>query len=70
VVEQYAGKIHYVEVDIEQDAEIAEAAGVNGTPTLQLFKDKERVANMPGVKQKSQYRQVIDAALEPAKVPA
>jgi thioredoxin reductase (NADPH) len=70
VVEQYAGKIHYVEVDIEQDAEIAEAAGVNGTPTLQLFKDKERVANMPGVKQKSQYRQVIDAALESAKVPA
>jgi thioredoxin reductase (NADPH) len=70
VVEQYSGKLHYVEIDIEQDTEIAEAAGVNGTPTLQVFKDKERVANMPGVKQKSQYRQVIDAALESAKVPA
>jgi len=70
VVQQYAGKIHYVEIDIEQDPEIAEAAGVNGTPTLQLFKDKERVQNVPGVKQKSQYRQMIEAALETAKVPA
>lgn len=70
VVQQYAGKIHYVEIDIEQDPEIAEAAGVNGTPTMQLFKDKERVQNVPGVKQKSQYRQMIEAALETAKVPA
>jgi thioredoxin reductase (NADPH) len=36
VVESYAGKIHYVEIDIEQDPEIAEAAGVNGTPTVQV----------------------------------
>lgn len=70
VVAEYTGKIHYVEIDIEQDPEIAEAAGVNGTPTMQLFKDKERVQNVPGVKQKSQYRQMIEAALEPAKVPA
>jgi protein-disulfide isomerase len=35
-VESYAGKIHYVEIDIEQDPEIAEAAGVNGTPTVQV----------------------------------
>lgn len=64
-----AGKLHYVEIDIEQDPEIAEAAGVNGTPTMQLFKDKERVQNVPGVKQKSQYRQMIEAVL-PAKVAA
>lgn len=53
-----------------QDPEIAEAAGVNGTPTMQLFRDKERVQNVAGVKQKSQYRQMIEAALETAKVPA
>lgn len=70
VLDQYAGKVHYVEIDIEQDPEIAEAAGVNGTPTMQLFKDKERVANLPGVKQKSQYRELIESALESAKVPA
>lgn len=72
VVESYAGKIHYVEVDIEQDPEIAEAGGVNGTPTVQFFFNKERLASLPGVKQKSQYRQIIDQALESAtaKVPA
>lgn len=30
VVDEYKGKIHYVEVDIEADPEIAEAAGVTG----------------------------------------
>jgi hypothetical protein len=39
---------------------------------LQVFSNKERIANMPGVKQKSQYRQIIDQALQEqmAKVPA
>jgi thioredoxin reductase (NADPH) len=70
VVTEYAGRIYYVEIDIEADPEIAEAAGVNGTPTLQLFADKERVANLPGVKQKSQYRSIIEAALQQLQVPA
>jgi hypothetical protein len=39
---------------------------------LQVFSNKERIANMPGVKQKSQYRQIIDQALQEqmANVPA
>ncbi len=49
-------QIHLIEIDIEQDGDIAEAAGVNGTPTIQLFKDKARVDNLPGVKMKSEYR--------------
>ena len=61
VVEQYAGKVHFVEIDIEEDPEIAEAAGVNGTPTIQFFKDKERVANIPGVKMKKDYRSIIES---------
>lgn len=40
---EYQGDIHYVEIDIEADSEIAEAAGVTGTPTIQFFKDKERL---------------------------
>lgn len=52
-----------MEIDIETDADIAEAAGVNGTPTIQLFKDKARVENLPGVKMKSEYRQKIEALL-------
>lgn len=63
VVDEFDGKIHYVEIDVEQDPEIAEAAGVVGTPTIQFFKDKDKVAELKGVKQKSQYREVIQSHL-------
>lgn len=59
VIDEYKGKVHYVEVDIEADPEIAEAAGVAGTPTLQLFKNKDMLTMLPGVKQKREYRQLI-----------
>ena len=57
-----------MEIDIEQDPEIAEAAGVTGTPTIQFFKSKERVQHLPGVKMKKEYRQLIDASLDKANV--
>ncbi|PSC75479.1 thioredoxin-disulfide reductase [Micractinium conductrix] len=60
VIDEYAGRVHYIEIDTEEDTEIAEAAGVNGTPTVQCFKNKERVANLPGVKMKSDYRKLFD----------
>ncbi|KAK9810090.1 hypothetical protein WJX72_004635 [[Myrmecia] bisecta] len=63
VVDEYPGKVHLVEIDIEVDPEIAEAAGVNGTPTIQLFKNKERLHHLSGVKNKSEYRQLISASL-------
>ncbi len=63
VIDEFDGKIHYIEIDIEQDPDIAEAAGVIGTPTVQFFKAKEKVGEIRGVKQKSQYREVISAHL-------
>jgi thioredoxin reductase (NADPH) len=63
VVDEFDGQIHYVEIDIEEDPDIAEAGGITGTPTVQFFKDKAKVAEMKGVKQKSQYREVIQQNL-------
>jgi thioredoxin reductase (NADPH) len=63
VIDEFEGKIHYVEIDIEEDPEIAENAGVTGTPTVQYFKDKELVTDLKGVKPKSQYRQLIESNL-------
>ncbi len=63
VVDELADKIHYVEIDITEDPEIAESAGVIGTPTVQFFKDKAKVGEMMGVKQKSQYREAIEGHL-------
>ncbi|MBD2179889.1 thioredoxin-disulfide reductase [Planktothrix sp. FACHB-1355] len=63
VVDEFDGKIHFVEIDIEQDPEIAENAGVTGTPTIQFFKDKELLTELKGIKPKSQYRQLIESYL-------
>jgi thioredoxin reductase (NADPH) len=59
VVDEFEGQIHFVEIDIEEDPEIAQQAGVIGTPTIQFFKDKDLVGQMKGVKQKSEYRNAI-----------
>jgi len=63
VVDEFEGKIHFVELDIEKDPDIAENAGVTGTPTIQFFKDKELLKEVKGVKQKSEYRQLIESYL-------
>jgi thioredoxin reductase (NADPH) len=67
VIEEFADKLHVVEIDIEKDPEIAEAGGVTCTPTVQFFKNKELVAQVVGVKPKSHYREVIQANLSEAK---
>ena len=56
-------QLHLVEIDIEEDPQIAQAGGITGTPTVQLFKKKERLHHLPGVKMKREYRQLIEAAL-------
>lgn len=56
-------QLHLVEIDVEEDPEIAEAGGITGTPTVQLFKKKERIHSLPGVKMKREYRQLIQEAL-------
>lgn len=56
-------QLHLVEIDVEEDAQIAQAGGITGTPTVQLFKNKERLHHLPGVKMKREYRQLIEAAL-------
>lgn len=63
VVDEFEGKIHYVEIDIEQDPDIAENAGVVGTPTIQFFKAQELLSELKGVKPKSEYRQLIASNL-------
>jgi thioredoxin reductase (NADPH) len=49
-----------LQIDIDADPEIAEAAGVTGTPTMQMFKNKDMLELVPGVKQKREYRELIN----------
>lgn len=60
VVEELAGQVHAVEVNIGAEPDIAQQAGVSGTPTTQVFYKKELRHQWRGVKQ----RRIIRAALE------
>ena len=56
--------MHYSEIDIEKDAEVAVAGGITSTPTVQLFKKKALVQHLPGVKMKRDYRRLLQEAIE------
>jgi thioredoxin reductase (NADPH) len=60
VVDEFTSKIHFVEIDIEEDPEIAEAAGVMGTPAVHFFKNKEKIGEYQGVRMKREYRSFIE----------
>ncbi|ERN00277.1 hypothetical protein AMTRI_Chr01g108630 [Amborella trichopoda] len=61
VIDEFDPNVHYIEIDIEEDPEIAEAAGIMGTPCVQFFKNKEMLRTVSGVKMKKEYREFIEA---------
>jgi thioredoxin reductase (NADPH) len=63
VLEELEGRAQGVEIDIEAEPAIAEQAGVTGTPTVQMFLDKELRHTWRGVRQRREFRDAIDAAL-------
>ena len=69
VLDELGGQALGIEIDIEAEQEIAKQAGVTGTPTLQLFKDKALVQQWRGVKQRNEIKAAIEACLG-APVPA
>ncbi|MFN9645035.1 MAG: thioredoxin-disulfide reductase [Cyanobacteriota bacterium] len=63
VLNELGDQVQGVEIDIEADQEIAAQAGITGTPTIQLFKNKELKNAWRGVKPRSEFRQAIEALL-------
>ncbi|KAI7727365.1 hypothetical protein M8C21_023594, partial [Ambrosia artemisiifolia] len=61
VIDEFDQNVHFVEIDIEEDPEVAEAANVMGTPCVQFFKNKEMIRSVSGVKMKKEYREFIEA---------
>lgn len=43
MIDEFDHNVHFVEIDIEEDPEVAEAAGIMGTPCVQFFKNKEMI---------------------------
>ena len=63
VVEELAGQLHAVEINIEAEPKIAQQAGVSGTPTTQVFHKKELRQQWRGVKQRRMIRSVLEKVL-------
>jgi thioredoxin reductase (NADPH) len=63
VLDELGGRAQGVEIDIESDPQIAEQAGVTGTPTVQLFFNKELMQTWRGVKQRGEFRSAIEELL-------
>ena len=66
VLDELHGEAQGIEIDIEADQEIAQQAGVNGTPTVQLFFDKQLKQQWRGVKQRSEFMDSIRSVLSKA----
>ena len=61
VINELSGDAQAVVIDIEADQQIAEQAGVSGTPTVQLFHRKAMVKQWRGVKPRSEFKSAIEA---------
>tara|TARA_Y100001968_G_scaffold143266_1_gene130901 strand:- start:188 stop:1564 length:1377 start_codon:yes stop_codon:yes gene_type:complete len=59
IIKELEGKVQGIEIDIDKDQEIAKQAGIKGTPTVQLFKDKLLKTQWQGVKQRSEFKEAI-----------
>ena len=59
IINEFNGAIQGIEIDIDKDQEIAKQAGINGTPTVQLFKNKLLKKQWQGVKQRSEFKEAI-----------
>ena len=64
VINELNGKVQGIEIDIDKDQEIAKQAGINGTPTVQLFKDKLLKREWKGVKQRSEFKDAINTLIK------
>ena len=63
VLEELGGQAQGIEIDIEAEQEIAQQAGVSGTPTVQIFLNKELKQQFRGVKQRSEFKAAIEGLL-------
>ena len=63
VLDELGGNAQGIEIDIEAEQEIAQQAGVSGTPTVQIFLNKELKQQFRGVKQRSEFKAAIEGLL-------
>jgi thioredoxin 1 len=60
---EYAGKVSFVKVNVDNNQKISSKYGVMSIPTLILFKDGKPMTNIVGYKPKQELKKTLDKAL-------
>jgi len=60
---EYAGRIRFVQLDVDENPETARQYGVLSMPTLAVFRGGERVSQLVGAQPKARLRAQLDDAL-------
>ncbi len=61
---EYAGKVSFVKVDVDQNPKTATKYGIRSIPTLLIFKNGAPVSQLVGVRPKSELKRSLDAVLD------
>ncbi|OLD29198.1 MAG: thioredoxin [Thaumarchaeota archaeon] len=61
---EYAGKVNFVKVNVDENNELASRYNVFSIPTLAIFNKGQIVAQQVGAASKGSYKNMIDKALE------
>ena len=61
---EYAGKINFVKVNVDENNELASKYNVFSIPTLAIFNKGQIVTQQVGAASKSPYKNMIDKTLE------
>jgi thioredoxin 1 len=63
IAEQYAGAAEIVKLDVDDNPSVTQRYGIQGIPTLIVFKDGEEKERIIGASSKETISRVIDKAL-------
>ncbi len=65
---EYDGRVKFAKVNTDENTRTAASQGIRALPTLVLFKDGQRVAEIVGFRPKRDLQQVLEKALTPSLV--
>lgn len=60
---EYAGRLKVAKIDVDENPDLATRYGIQGIPTLGIFKEGQLVSRIVGYAPKAELKRRIDAAL-------
>ena len=64
LAKEYAGKVNFAKVNVEDNSSIATKYGIAAIPTLLIFKDSQPVHQIVGYKPKKEFKNILDELME------